>query len=198
MEPRIDRTYSAFAESKKIATGDVLEVATKVKKFLTKEAKAQVLIFDDSTSNQIEIDFRGTPEIVTRRLEALFEKTQEGEKKSGPGRPKLGVVAKEVTLLPDHWEWLARQPGGASVTLRKLVEEAKKKNSAKDQIRMSQEATYKFMTVMAGDLPDYEEALRALYASDTKKFEKLITAWPKDIQDHTMMLAKASWKQLKA
>ncbi|KYG67370.1 hypothetical protein AZI86_10270 [Bdellovibrio bacteriovorus] len=191
---KIDRTYSAFAESKKIATGDVLEVASRVKKFLTKEAKAQVLIFDDSTSNQIEIDFRGTPENVTRRLEALLENTQEGEKKSGPGRPKLGVVAKEVTLLPDHWEWLARQPGGASVTLRKLVEEAKKKNLAKDQIRMSQEATYKFMTVMAGDLPDYEEALRALYAGDAKKFEKLITAWPKDIQDHTMMLAKASWK----
>lgn len=194
MEPRLDRQYSAFADSKKIAQGDVLEVAIKVKKFLNKETKAQILIFDDTSSSQIEIDFRGSPENVSRRLKALFEGEKEDEKKSGPGRPKLGVVAKEVTLLPDHWEWLARQPGGASVTLRKLVEEAKKKNLAKDQMRMAQEATYKFMTVMAGDLVNYEEALRALYASDVKKFEKLIGEWPEDIRDHTLMLAKASWK----
>lgn len=193
MELRLGRHYSAFSESKKIASGEVLEVAAKVKKYLLKEPKAQVLIFDDATSSQIEIDFRGTAETVLRRLETLFEVTEKMEKKPGPGRPKLGVVAKEVTLLPDHWDWLARQPGGASVTLRKLVEEAKKKNLLKDQMRSAQEAAYKFMTIMAGDLPDYEEALRALYANDPKKFERLIASWPKDIHDHALMLAKASW-----
>lgn len=194
MEPRADRKYTAFADAKKIASGEVMDVAVKVKKFLKGENKAQILIFDDSTSAQIEIDFRGTAESVTKRLEGLLSKEDAGDKKMGPGRPKLGVIPKEVTLLPDHWEWLGRQPGGASVTLRRLVEEAKKKNFAKDQMRLAQEATYKFMTVMAGDLPQYEEALRALYAGDSKKFEKLISPWPKDIQEHTNKLAKACWK----
>lgn len=190
MEPKMDRNYTAFADSKKIASGNVLDVAAKVKKYLMKETKSQVLIFDDSNSAQVEIDFRGTPENVTRRLENLLAESTDPSKKTGPGRPKLGVTAKEVTLLPDHWEWLARQPGGASVTLRKLVEEAKKKNHSKDLLRQAQEAAYKFMTVMAGDLPQYEEALRALYAGEAKKFEKMISAWPKDIQEHSLHLAK--------
>ena len=194
MKPKADRHYTAFADSRKIASGDILDVAAKVKKLLKNESKAQILIFDDVTSVQVDVDFRGTSEAVTKRLENIFEKESEGEKKSGPGRPKLGVTAKEVTLLPDHWEWLAHQPGGASVTLRRLVEEAKKKNFAKDQLRFAQESTYKFMTVMGGDLPHYEEALRALYANDAKKFDKLIGEWPKDIQDHTLKLAKACWK----
>lgn len=190
MEPKADRNYTAFADSKKIAAGDILEVANKVKKYLLKENKSQILIFDDDSSNQIELDLRGSLESVLRRLETSLTENHDAAKKAGPGRPKLGVTAKEVTLLPEHWEWLARQPGGASVTLRKLVEDAKKKNQAKDLLRQAQEATYKFMTVMAGDLPSYEEALRALYASDSKKFEKMISAWPKDIQDYTWRLAK--------
>jgi hypothetical protein len=127
-------------------------------------------------------------------LEALLGNTEIADptKKTGPGRPKLGVTAKEVTLLPDHWEWLARQPGGASVTLRKLVEEAKKKNQAKDLVRQAQDAAYKFMTVMAGDLPQYEEALRALYARDAKKLEKMAASWPKDIREHALKLADAA------
>lgn len=194
MEPRSDRHYTAFADTKKIASGEVLDVALKVKKFLKNETKAQILIFDDVTSNQVEIDFRGTAENLTRRLEALLGNTEIADpaKKTGPGRPKLGVTAKEVTLLPDHWEWLARQPGGASVTLRKLVEEAKKKNQAKDLVRQSQDAAYKFMTVMAGDLPQYEEALRALYARDAKKLEKMAASWPKDIREHALKLADAA------
>lgn len=195
MELKMDRKCTAFADAKKIASGNILEVAIKVKKYLSKDNKDQILIFDDATSNQVEIDFRGTPDSVTRRLESLMKKTEsEEDRKSGPGRPKLGVVAKEVTLLPEHWEWLSRQSGGASVTLRKLVEEAKKKNFAKDQIRLSQEATYKFMMVMAGDRPQYEEALRALYAGDSRKFEKLVQEWPEDIQVHVLKLAKGSWK----
>lgn len=188
----MDRNYIAFADSKKIAVGNVLDVAAKVKKYLMKDTKSQVLIFDTSNSAQIEIDFRGSPENVLHRLETLHDQTDDPAKKVGPGRPKLGVTAKEVTLLPEHWEWLARQPGGASVTLRKLVDEAKKKNHSKDLLRQAQEAAYKFMTVMAGDLPQYEEALRALYAGEAKKFEKMISVWPKDIQEHSLHLAKTA------
>ena len=191
MEPRIDRAYTAFANTKKIASGDIVEVATKVKKALLTDKKINVLIFDDVTSQQIEIDLRGTLENVTKRLESL-QAPAETERK--PGRPKLGVVSKEVTLLPEHWEWLSIQPGGASVTLRKLIEDAKKKNSSKDRVRQSQDAAYKFMTVMAGDLANYEEALRALYNSDEKKFESMIADWPKDVREHSLKLAEAALK----
>lgn len=185
MIPQANRPCTAFANNKIIATGNIKEVALKVKNFLGGN-KANVLIFDDATSAQIELDLRGTVEAVSSRLEKILEPE---EKKTGPGRPKLGVTSKEVTLLPQHWEWLALQPGGASVTLRKLIEEAKKKSFHKDQIRQTQEATYKFMHAMAGDLPDYEEALRALYAGDKKKFENMIADWPSDIKKHTIKLA---------
>ncbi|HRO66836.1 MAG TPA: DUF2239 family protein [Pseudobdellovibrionaceae bacterium] len=188
MEPRADRQYTAFASGKRIASGEVLDVAVKVKKFLKKESGNSVLIFDDLTGDQVEIDFRGDVENVRRRLED-FLRFQQG-KKVGPGRPRLGVTAKEITLLPEHWEWLAIQPGGASVTLRRLVEEAKKKNVSRDRIRQAQDRTYKFMTTMAGDLPDYEEALRALYGGDVKSFKDRVSAWPKDIQEHAWYLAK--------
>lgn len=182
MAPKGVESCTAFSQSKKISGGSVTEVALKVKDYLKSHPKAQVLIFDDETSLPVEIDLRGS-------VEALDDEP----KKPGPGRPKLGVVAKEVTLLPQHWDWLALQPGGASVTLRKLVEEAKKRNHSKDQLRRAQESLHRFMTAMAGDLPDYEEALRALYAKDETKFSRLISRWPKDIREHVLRLAKRAF-----
>jgi hypothetical protein len=189
MEPQTLKAQSviAFADSKKIASGALKEVALKVKKFLQEEPKTTILIFDEHTSRQVEVDLRGTPEAIARRLELAEEPSEEDHK--GPGRPKLGVVSREVTLLPHHWDWLSHQPGGASVTLRKLVEEAKKKNFAKDQIRQAQEAAYQFMNVMAGNLPSFEEALRALYAKDRESFSKWIKGWPKDIREHVIKLS---------
>src|SRR3984957_11907417 len=102
----------------------------------------------------------------------------------GRGRPKLGVVAREVTLLPRHWEWLATQPGGASVALRKLVEEARRTHADKDKIRKAQERAYHFMSAMAGDLPGFEEATRALFADNRSKFKETIGTWPVDVHDH--------------
>jgi hypothetical protein len=107
----------------------------------------------------------------------------------GRGRPKLGVVAREVTLLPRHWEWLAAQPGGASVALRKLVEEARKANGDRDRHRTARDAAYHFMSAMAGNLPNFEEASRALFADDRRRFTSLIAAWPADIRDHVVKLA---------
>jgi uncharacterized protein len=108
----------------------------------------------------------------------------------GPGRPKLGVVAREVTLLPRHWQWLSGQPGGASVALRKLVDAARHANSAKDRVRQSQEAAYRFMSAMAGDAPGFEEAARSLFAGDARRFEQCLGAWPEDVRDHTRTLAE--------
>ena len=111
----------------------------------------------------------------------------------GPGRPKLGVVAREVTLLPRHWEWLARQPGGASVAIRKLVEAASRTGEDKDRIRQAQEAAYRFMSVTAGNRPHYEEAIRALFAGDASRFEQRIAEWPDDIRAHTSRLAERAF-----
>lgn len=181
------QTVIAFAGTNKIASGFLKDVAGKVKAHLQSDSKSNILIFDDNTSRQVEIDLRGSLDSVLKRLET----PEAPETKIGPGRPKLGVISKEITLLPHHWEWLGAQPGGASVTLRKLVEDAKKKNSTRDQLRNAQEATYKFMLVMAGDLENYEEALRALYAKDSDKFSKQIKTWPKDVRTHITKLAKA-------
>lgn len=105
------------------------------------------------------------------------------------GRPRLGVVAREVTLLPRHWDWLAAQPGGASVTLRRLVETARKSGVAATERRIAQDAAYRVMTTLAGDLPKYEDALRALYAGDRERFEDLISAWPADVRQEVSRTA---------
>lgn len=184
----------AFLGSRLIATGDLLTVAVSAKKVLEKGATDPLLIFDEVTSDLIEIDFRGSVHEVAARVEKaqLPEQPETVEKaKPGPGRPKLGVVGREVTLLPRHWEWLDSQPGGASVTLRKLVEEAKRANVGKDRFRVAQEATYRFMRDMAGDLPGYEEANRVLFSSQKgrlKQFEALVESWPKDVRTHLLKL----------
>jgi hypothetical protein len=131
-------------------------------------------VFDDSTGRPIDIDIRGTIEEVR-----------------GRGRPKLGVIAREITLLPRHWDWLNSQPGGASVALRKLVEEARRTSGDRDRIRSAQEAAYHFMSAIAGNLPGFEEASRALFAYDRRRFGDLIAAWPEDIRDHVIKLAFA-------
>ncbi len=180
---------SAFAGHKKIGSGSVLDIALKVKAHLEKNEDSTVLVFDDATSRVIDLDLRGSVKAITQRYQVEAAPVAGPEQKAGPGRPKLGVIAREVTLLPRHWDWLATQPGGASVTLRKLVEEAKTKNLKKDQIRLAQESTHRFMSAMAGDLPGYEEALRAFYAKKYEDFSKLIDAWPRDLRDHIRRLA---------
>jgi hypothetical protein len=102
------------------------------------------------------------------------------------------VVAREVTLLPRHWDWLGSQPGGASVALRKLVDEARRLRGDRDRIRTAQEAAYHFMSAMAGNLPGFEEATRALFADDRHRFVDLIAAWPEDLRDHALKLAFAN------
>ncbi len=174
MDRRDQMHCTAFEGSRRIASGMLAQVALKTKRVLDKRERAPVLIFDDVTGEQIEVDFRGTAEDVLRRLAAT---TRDGtpaaapdqpdrESPRGPGRPKLGVIAREVTLLPRHWDWLNGQPGGASVALRKLVEAARRVNESKDRARRSQEAAYRFMSAMAGNRPGFEEATRALFAND--------------------------------
>ncbi len=182
------RSYSAFQDSTRIASGALSDVALTAKAAIEVSKTARVLVFDDATAEVVDIDFRGSNEDVVRRLGGQAPPSAE-ESRRGPGRPRLGVVAREVTLLPRHWDWLGRQPGGASVALRKLVEEARRNNSDKDRVRQSQEAAYRFISAMAGDAPGFEEAARALFAGNKARFTELAGGWPPDISDHASRLA---------
>lgn len=189
---------TAFEGSRRVASGGVSEVARIVKEVIDRGTDESILIFDDTSSQPVEIDFRGTTEDVLRRLEKSAVEsepvaTQTENAARGPGRPRLGVVSREVTLLPRHWDWLNSQPGGASVALRKLVEEARRVNSGRDMVRHSQEVTYRFMSAMAGNLPGFEEAARALFAGDRDRFESLTVSWPVDIRSHALKLSDSAF-----
>jgi hypothetical protein len=191
---------TAFAGTRQIASGGLSEVALKAQEAVNRDPAVPVLIFDDTTSQVIEVDLRGTPEDLRRRIAAVepapmpaSDLAASGEGPRGPGRPKLGVVAREVTLLPRHWEWLASQPGGASVALRKLVEEAKKANQGKDRLRRAQESAYRFISAMAGNEAGFEEATRALFAGNQERFADLVAAWPVDVGNHAKRLATAAF-----
>src|SRR5690349_11716799 len=183
---------TAFNGARRIATGHLAEVALKAKTAV--DSGEQVLIFDDTTSQSIEVDFRGSAEEVLQRLARTdgLPAAAASDAPRGPGRPKLGVVAREITLLPRHWDWLNAQPGGASVALRKLVEEARRATQGKDRVRQSQEAAYRFMSVMAGNCPGFEEATRALFAGHRERFERLVEPWPRDVRNHARKLAAAA------
>ncbi len=179
MSPLSDRPAIAFEGPRCIADGPLPEVALAVKKIRTRGVRGPVLVFDRVTSAPIDLDLSGTDEAIIRRLEPP---------KRSPGRPKLGVVPREVTLLPRHWDWLHDQPGGASVTLRKLVDQARHSTVDTERIRKAKESAYRFMTDMAGDRPGFEEALRALFAGDRSRFEQLVDRWPNDIKAHAKAL----------
>lgn len=189
MSAHIATPTTAFLHKKQFAAGDLGYVALQVKGLLEREPQAAALIFSDEDGKLIDVDFRGSPEEVMARLPDSPQKPEAEETARGPGRPRLGVVAREVTLLPRHWEWLAAQPGGASVALRKLVEEARRVNHDADQRRQSQEAAYRFMSAMAGDEAGFEEAARALFAARGDDFIAAQSGWPQDISRHVQALA---------
>jgi hypothetical protein len=197
MHPAPDTAYIAFDGDRALATGDLRDVVRAAKAALDRRKDAAVLVFDGQTSSPVEIDFRGSLGDVLARLPAVAGEIPSAEQAAprGPGRPKLGVIAREVTLLPRHWEWLAQQSGGASVAIRKLVEEARRSGEQGNRIRLAREAAYRFMSAVAGDKPHYEDALRALFADDAARFEKLIAQWPADVRDHTSALAARAFRR---
>lgn len=180
----------AFAGSTQVASGPLMEVALATKQLIDQGTEENVLVFNVATSEMVEVDFRGSEKQFRARMERQTAPKPDAAAvvSRGPGRPKLGVVAREITLLPRHWDWLAKQPGGASVALRKLVDDARRLNVRKDQLRQAREVTYRFMSAMAGDLIGFEEATRALFADDGRKFRSLVRAWPADVAKHLRLL----------
>lgn len=187
------RTYTAFFGESRIAAGSLPEVAREVWRTCQREPDASVLVFDDNTSRQAELDLRGSMEDVVTRLDMTDRTPLASPKPRGRGRPKLGVVPREVTLLPRHWEWLGSQPGGASAALRRLVEDARRGHGDAEKARQSGEAVYRFMSVMGGNREGFEEALRAFYRSEKDTFRAHIATWPKDIRAHLQRLAAMAW-----
>ncbi len=170
-----EHTYSVFADFRRLVhTGTDLATAIAHGRRAYAGGVQTVVVFDDATGDRTEID----PRADSGEAERL------APKRVGPGRPKLGVVSREVSLLPRHWDWLGAQPGGASVALRRLVDEARKKNAHVDLARTATDAAFKFMSVVGGDLPQFEEASRALYAGRFADVRSLTSSWPEDLRVH--------------
>lgn len=193
MEHSSHHLATAFVGHRLLATGPLRDVALAVK--AAGDTVDSILVFNDATGAPIDLDLRGSDQDVLRRLEpASSAPVMEADEAAtleprGRGRPRLGVVAREVTLLPRHWEWLNGQRGGASVALRKLVEEARRALPEQERKRQSQEGAYRAMSALAGNLPSFEEASRALFANDAARLADLAQAWPEDIGRYVLRLA---------
>ena len=208
----------AFVGTRRVASGDLSLVVSATKDFMdANRDDSTVLIFDDTSSGLIEVDFRGSRAQVLARLDDSARLRPAGDSgpatpdespssddsdspyRDGPararGRPRLGVIAREVTLLPRHWDWLATQPGGASAAVRRLVDEARQTRAAADRRREAQEAAYRFMSAMAGNESGFEEATRALFAGDERRFGEFSAEWPQDVRDHARTLAARAHAQ---
>ncbi len=196
------KTYTAFAAEQRIATGPIIEVALKAKELLEASPEATILLFDDETGEVVDVNLHRPAAQLEKRLkkryghaEPLATEAQESNEPPAPvargrGRPKLGVVAREVTLLPRHWEWLDSQPSSASVVLRRLVEEARRTHADQDRRQKAQNATYQFLVAMAGNRMHFEETIRALFADDRPRFLQLTESWPVDIRRHAERLSE--------
>jgi hypothetical protein len=189
---------TVFERDKLVAQGTPREVRAAIAKLRAHDPYAVFLVFDDATGE--DFDLEGNPHLAARPVpepvaEPVLEPAVEpaaAPQPVRPGRPKLGVVAREITLLPRHWEWLETQPGGASVALRKLVEAARKQHAPEDRVRRAIEATYRFLSVMAGNRPGFEETARALFRRNWRDFDERVAALPGDLGRHLQKLSQSA------
>ena len=185
MDQPTTNAYTAFAGAERISSGTLSEVAIAVKSRIGRAGEPPVLIFNDETGQVVDVDFRGSDDEIRARLAPRGgDAAPPSLTPRGRGRPRLGVVAREVTLLPRHWEWLSKQPGGASAAVRRLVDAARPQTTDKDRIREAQETAYRFMSAMAGNEPGFEEATRALFAGNEARFTELTEGWPRDVREY--------------
>ncbi|MCE2564816.1 DUF2239 family protein [Komagataeibacter sp. FNDCF1] len=177
---------TAFVGSKQVAAGTLVDVALALNPVVN-AAQNPVLIFEDATGSVIDVELHGTTTELVSRLSS-YGKMSDTPPEKRPGRPKMGVIAREITLLPRHWDWLAQQQGGASQTLRRLIDKARQEDGDETVIRLAHERTYRFMSALAGDYPQFEEASRALFARDFEKLGTILALWPEDVKIYVMKL----------
>jgi hypothetical protein len=187
MEAVQEKSYTAFAGDRIVAQGDLETMLRKTWRRVQRGDAGTILVFEDQTGRQVDFDLRGSVEEVIARAR---HQTQPTPAAPGRGRPRLGVVSREMSLLPRHWEWLDEQPNGMSAALRRLVDEARRREPEKERARRARDAASRFMTAMAGDRQGFEEASRALFAGDRVRFADLIRDWPRDIRRHVARLAE--------
>jgi len=196
-------SWVAFAGTRRIHSGMPSDVA-RAAKLAVDQGEEAVLVFDDA-GRVVDIDYRGSDQEVISRLGHQSDASPrtngnggatdsspylESTAPRGRGRPRLGVVAREVTLLPRHWDWLATQPGGASAAVRRLVDAARQSSVEKDRVRAAKESAYRFISAMAGNEHGFEEATRALFAGDEARFVAMSDSWPRDVREHARALAR--------
>ncbi|HVY92515.1 MAG TPA: DUF2239 family protein [Bryobacteraceae bacterium] len=171
-------TYTAFLGWKRVASGPLEAVLRQIKQ-IKRPGDETLLIFEDQTGKQVDFDLRGSIDDVLARVAPHSAR-------SGPGRPKLGVVSREISLLPRHWEYLEAQPQGASAAIRRLVDAARKQDSGESEMRAKIDAVGRVMNALGGNLRGFEEAYRALYARDRKGLERWIQGWPPDLREYIL------------
>ena len=194
MDQSTTKGYTAFVGAQRIAAGTLSDVAIAVKSRIPRADEPSVLVFSDETGQVVDVDYRGSEEEIRARLAPVADGAPTPSlTPRGRGRPRLGVVAREVTLLPRHWEWLSKQPGGASAAVRRLVDGARQQNTDKDRVREAQETAYRFMSAMAGNEPGFEEATRALFAGNEARFTELTEAWPRDVREYARTSASRAF-----
>jgi hypothetical protein len=186
MEQAKQHTYTAFLEGSRLSSGPLHEVAVAVVRAQQTHPDANLLVFNDATGHSADLDLRGREEDITARYTVAAPAVAP----KGRGRPKLGVVAREVTLLPEHWDWLGAQAGGASVALRKLVHEARRSGGDRERSRQARDRAYHAMSTLAGNLAGFEEASRALFAGDHGRLLAHMATWPDDVQSYVLHLAE--------
>ncbi len=212
----INTEYVAFVGHNVLAAGNIDVVAASLHQHHQQADAPLALLFDGHTGKQLDLDLCGSLDETLSRLKEKFSRyasnvssksdldvtqeplqaeqgSQAGDQvtalRAKRGRPKLGVKGREVTLLPRHWEWLDAQQGGASATIRRLVENAKKEAVEHEASRAAQDATYRFVSAIAGNLPGYEEAIRALFARDQRRFVDEIQYWPEKVRRYALIFA---------
>jgi uncharacterized protein len=193
--------YLAFNAKELLVKGKLSDIALTLKNYEKQSDATPLLLFNGSSGQQIDIDLSGSDsEVVERYREPnlpgqnIAPESASAPQKRGRGRPKLGVQGREVTLLPRHWEWLDLQRGGASATLRRLIDEDRKESLALNAVKNAQDATNRFMYAIAGNLPGFEEAIRALYARDGARFKEETQTWPVDIRDCAREFAEPAFE----
>ena len=195
----MEESIIVFKGQDKLSAGPVSEVAKYLKSLVDQGDAPNYLIFKSSNGQQIDFDLGGSETDVEQRYGSSKHASLADSAADTPpktrGRPKLGVVGREVTLLPRHWEWLDRQRGGSSAALRRLIDAERKNNADEDRVRIAQDSTNRFIYAMAGNLAGFEEAVRALYAGDKAGFAQHIRSWPADIKQCTIDFARDAFDE---